>query len=124
MTPVPLNPDQIYPYSGGTDNPGGDTSKPGGGVQVETGAPVTNVSHPGVVAGLAATGTDTVLPAGTQAVPPSGAGFESGADYGNERAADPGGPDATGRVPGQDETAGEYETSPPSSPAAFPEPNP
>jgi hypothetical protein len=112
-----------YPYSGGTDNPGDDTSKAGGGVQTETGAPPTAVLHPPIVAGLAGGGTDTLLPPGVEAVPPSGAGFESGADYGEERSAG-GGPDATGREPGQDEVAGATETSSDQAPASFPEPNP
>lgn len=117
-----LNPNEpTYPYSGGTDNPGDNTAIAGGGVQTETGAPVTGVLHPSIVAGLAVGGSDYSLPAGMQAVPPSGAGFESAVD----RGVDPGGPDPiTGRSPGQDETAGETETTPDLSPSAFPEPNP
>lgn len=133
------NPNEpTFPYSGGTDNPGDDTSHAGGPSNVaatET-APLTLSGpsmtasidrHPALPVGLAAGGSDTVLPAGMQAVPPSGAGFESGADYGEERSADTGGVVAPGgavRVPGQDETAGETETTPDTSPAAFPEPNP
>lgn len=112
------------PYGGGTDNPGDDTSKAGGGVMTETGDPTLVSPVPGYPTGLAAGHSDTVLPPGVQAVPPSGAGFESGADYG-DASSDTGGPDpTTGRTPGQDETAGETETSPDRSPAAFPEPSP
>lgn len=124
VNPNPNSP--AFPFGGGTDNPGGDTSHPGGPSNVaatETGAPPAQpvpIYPPGIPAGH----SDTVLPVGMQAVPVTGAGFESGADYGNERAADTGGPDATGREPGQDETVGETETSPGQSPAAFPEPTP
>lgn len=133
-----------YPYSGGTDNPGDDTSKPGGPTNVaatETAPPSfagnwTNGAipsqslassverHPPLPAGVAQGGTDTVLPPGVQAVPPSAAGFESLVD----RGADPeGGTDplyGTAREAGQDEVAGATETTSGSAPAAFPEPNP
>jgi hypothetical protein len=131
-----------YPYSGGTDNPGDDTSKAGGGVQTET-APLslagnwTNSSipskslaasverHSPLPAGIAQGGTDTVLPAGMQAVPPANTGgLESAVD----RGPDPeGGTDpiqGTPREAGQDETAGETETTSGAAPLAFPEPNP
>lgn len=124
MTPLPNPNEPNSPYGGGTDNPGDNTALAGGGVQTETGAPLTAQRPVPIPAVLAQGGVDTVLPAGVQAVPPSGAGFESSTDYGNERGADPGGPDATGREPGQDETAGETETSPGQSPTSFPEPNP
>ncbi len=128
-----------FPFGGGTDNPGDDTSKAGGPtsvVSVET-APLQPVphatgvvnaegGHPALVAGIAQTGTDTPLPQGTQAVPPTGTGFESAID----RGADPSGGvqfdpiSGETRVSGQDETLGETETTSGVSPAAFPEPNP
>jgi hypothetical protein len=130
-----------FPYSGGTDNPGDDTSKAGGGVQTET-APLTLAGswtngsipsqsltssverHVALPVGIAAGGTDTVLPAGVQAVPPSGAGFGSAVDRGvdPEGGVDPisGGP----RESEQDETQGATETTSGTAPAAFPEPNP
>lgn len=108
-----------FPFSGGTDNPGDNTAIAGGGVQIETGAPPLNPIRPPILGVPGA--SDTVLPAGMQAVPLTSTGFESAVD----RGVDPGGPDpVTGRVPGQDETVGETETSPAQSPAAFPEPNP
>lgn len=125
-----------YPYSGGTDNPGDDTSKPGGPSNVaatET-APLTLsgssltasvVRNPPLPAGLPQVGTDTVLPAGVVAVPPTAAGFESDAFL---RTGDPeGGVDPVTGAPreaGQDETAGATETTSGQAPAAFPEPNP
>jgi hypothetical protein len=136
VNPNPNEPS--YPFGGGTDNPGDDTSKAGGPSNVaatET-APLTLTGpsltasverHAALPVGLAQGGTDTVLPAGVQAIPVSGAGFESGANYGEERSADTGGVIAPGgavRVPGQDETVGETETTPDTSPPAFPEPNP
>jgi hypothetical protein len=115
------NPNEpTFPYGAGTDNPGDDTSQPGHGVQTETGAPPTSVVHPRMVGVIAQSGSDYSLPNGVQAVPLVSTDFSSGVDYGNERATDPGGPDATGREPGQDETAGETETTPPQSPAGFP----
>jgi hypothetical protein len=116
-----------YPYSGGTDNPGDNTALAGGPsnfASTETGAPVLIETPVHLPPGLAATGSDTVLPAGVQAVPPSGAGFESGADYGEERSADSGFVEPDGRQAGQDETAGATETTSDKSPGAFPEPNP
>lgn len=133
-----------FPYSGGTDNPGDDTSKAGGPsnvAAVETSlltfaGSTTNGSipsqalassverHPPLPAGIAQGGTDTVLPAGMQAVPPSGANFGSAVD----RGVDPeGGIDplyGTPREAGQDETAGATETTSGAAPSAFPEPNP
>lgn len=131
-----VNPNEPnFPFSGGTDNPGDDTSKAGGPTDVvstET-APLTTSGasltasvdrHPPLPTGLAQGGTDTVLPLGTQAVPPSGAGIESAVD----RGADPeGGVDPVSglpRVAGQDETAGATETTSGQTPSAFPEPNP
>lgn len=134
MTPVNPN-SPSYPYSGGTDNPGDDTSIAGGPTSVasvET-APFQPVPHaagiaslngivPPVVAGIAQTGTDTNL-GGLQAVPPSASGFESLVD----RGADPeGGTDPAGgaREAGQDEVAGATETTSGVTPVAFPEPTP
>lgn len=126
-----------FPYSGGTDNPGDNTSLPGGPTNVaatET-APLTTSGasltasvqrNPPLPAGIAQQGSDTVLPAGMQAVPLTAAGFESTSDRGRSPAGavifDPG----TGeeRESGQDETAGETEMTPGMTPAAFPEPNP
>jgi hypothetical protein len=117
-----------YPYSGGTDNPGDDTSRAGGGVMVETGIPGAALLHPGLPTTIAAGGTDTILPAGAQAVPATGAGWESSAEYGGERSADPeGGIDPVTGAPreaGQDETQGATETTSGQAPAAFPEPTP
>jgi hypothetical protein len=127
------NPNEpTFPYSGGTDNPGDDTSIPGGPSNVaatETapldtvGASLTAsiVRYPPLPVGLAQTGTDTQL-GEMQAVPPTGDGW----DVENPlTAGDPeGGVDDTGRVAGQDETAGETETTGLTSPSAFPEPNP
>lgn len=127
-----------FPYSGGTDNPGDNTAIPGGPTDaqaVETAPlqPVPHVSgvvagegiHPGLVAGIPAQGSDTILPAGMQAVGPTAAGLE-GAIPG--RGADPeGGVDPVTGAPreaGQDETAGATETTSGQSPSAFPEPNP
>lgn len=125
-----------YPYSGGTDNPGDDTSQPGGPSNVAatetapldfTGSSLTAsvVRHPPLPAGLPQGGSDTVLPAGVQAVPVSGSAVEWG---GRDRSADPeGGVDPLTGAPreaGQDETAGATETTSGVSPAAFPEPNP
>lgn len=126
VNPNPNEPN--YPYGGGTDNPGDDTSKAGGPVDyasTETGAPPTAVRHPPVVAGVAQAGTDTLLPAGVQAVPPTNDGLEATSDIG----ADPSGgvtfnADGTVRVAGQDEVAGETETTSGVTPSAFPEPNP
>lgn len=129
-----------FPYSGGTDNPGDDTSKPGGptGVASTETAPLSKSGswtqqtpsasltasverHPPLPAGLAQGGTDTVLPPGVQAVPPAAAGFESLVD----RGADPeGGVDPVSGSPreaGQDETAGATETTSGVTPAAFPQ---
>ena len=119
MPPNPNPNEPNSPYGGGTDNPGDNTAIAGGGVQTETGAPVTAVQHPGIMG--VPSGGDTVLPAGVQAVPPTGTSIESSVD----RGVDPGGPDpTTGREPGQDETAGETETSPAQAPTSFPESNP
>lgn len=144
MTPNPNPNEPNYPYSGGTDNPGDDTSKAGGPTNVaatETAPPTlagswTNGSipskslassverHAPLPAGLAQGGTDTVLPAGVQAVPPSNTGgLESAVD----RGADPEGLDpiyGTPRESGQDEVAGATETTSGVAPASFPEPNP
>jgi len=122
-----------FPYSGGTDNPGDNTSLPGGPSDVaatETapltlqGPSLTAVAPrtPSLPAGIAAGGTDTVLPPGMQAVPLVAAGFESTVDRGRS----PGGgvDPVTGRQSGQDEVAGATETTSGISPAAFPEPNP
>ena len=132
---MPNNPNEPNcPYSGGTDNPGDDTSHPGGPTNVaatETapltfgGASLTSVAerHAAIAAPIAQ-GSDTVLPSGVQAVPPTAAGFESLVD----RGADPlGGVDPVTGAPreaGQDETAGATETTSGVSPAAIPEPNP
>lgn len=127
------NPNEpTFPFSGGTDNPGDDTSKPGGPTNVastETAPllPVPHVAgvvnaegiHPPVVAGLSSQGTDTPLGA-LQAVPPTGDGFESAVDRGPdpEGGIDP----VTGspREAGQDETAGATETTSGESPEQFP----
>lgn len=108
-----------YPYFGGTDNPGDNTAIAGGGVKAETCFPLgqqfLNPNFPRFG------GQDTTI----GVVPASGG--DSGADYGNERSADPAGSlivKGAIREPGQDETIGEEETSPDLSPAAFPEPNP
>lgn len=134
-----------FPFGAGTDNPGDDTSKAGGPTSaqaVET-APLSvsgswtqqtpSASLAASVerrvplpAGIAQGGTDTVLPPGTQAVPPAASGFESLVD----RGADPSGGvqfdpiSGEQREAGQDETLGETETTSGQSPAAFPEPNP
>lgn len=124
--PNPNPNEPTYPYGGGTDNPGDNTALPGGPTnfaQTETGVPALALLFPPI------NGTpghsDTVLPAGMQAVPPSGAGFDSD-DFQNE--SDTGGvtrdPDGTIRESGQDEVAGGTETTGGDSPAAFPEPNP
>lgn len=132
------NPNEpTFPYSGGTDNPGDDTSHAGGPSNVaatET-APLTLSGpsltasverHAALPAGLAQGGTDTVLPPGVQAVPPSAGG--DGGWQGRDRSADPeGGVDPVTGAPreaGQDETAGASETTSGAAPAAFPEPNP
>lgn len=136
MGSVVGNPNQVnYPYGGGTDNPGDDTSKPGGPSNVAstetapltlTGASLTAsiARHPQVPTTIAQAGTDTILPAGAQAVGLTAAGLESSVD----RGADPeGGIDpVTGspRQAGQDEVAGATETTSGSAPSAFPEPNP
>jgi hypothetical protein len=133
--PVNPNPNEgHYPYGGGTDNPGDDTSIAGGptDAQATETAPLTTNSasmtaivdrHPPVVAGLSQAGTDTNL-GNLQAVPPTASGFESLVD----RGADPeGGIDPVTGLPreaGQDETAGATETTSGVSPSAFPEPNP
>lgn len=127
------NPNEpTFPFSGGTDNPGDDTSKPGGPTNVastETAPllPVPHVAgvvnaegiHPPVVAGLSSQGTDTPLGA-LQAVPPTGDGFESAVDRGPdpEGGIDP----VTGspREAGQDETAGATETTSGETPGQFP----
>jgi hypothetical protein len=108
-----------YPYFGGTDNPGDNTALPGHGVRTETGNLLVggflNPHFPPFG------GQDTTI----GVVPPSGG--DSGANYGNERSADPAGTlivKGAIREPGQDETIGETETSGGISPAAFPEPNP
>lgn len=104
--------------AGGTDNPGGDTSHPGHGVQTETGAPVTG-SPP-----VPGQGSDYT---GTGAIPPSGGpGFADDAD---ERSADPEGgvthePDGSIREAGEGETQGMTGTESGEAPSAFPEPNP
>jgi hypothetical protein len=120
-----------YPYSGGTDNPGDDTSKAGGGIFTSSGRPSLNplalaagvARHAGIIPTLAQSQEDTTLGA-LQAVPPTASGFESLVD----RGADPeGGIDpVTGspRQSGQDEVAGATETTSGVSPVAFPEPNP
>lgn len=132
MSYIGLNPNQVrYPYGGGTDNPSESTAytNPGGPsdvAAVETGTPPTHVLHPPIVAGLPQAGSDTTL-GGLQAIPPSGAGFE--APDGTLIWTDTGGvtvDPVTGnvRVPGQDETVGESETTTGVSPTAFPEPTP
>jgi hypothetical protein len=116
-----------YPYGGGTDNPGDNTAIAGGPssyVATETGTPKTAVIHPRIPTTIAQFQEDTVLPGGTQAVPPTSTSFDvdaPGTDTGGVTV-DP----ATGsvRVPGQDEVQGEMETTSGVSPAAFPEPNP
>src|ERR1700757_1329537 len=99
-----------YPYGGGTDNPGDTRATPGGPSNVaatET-APLTTSGAsltasvqrtPPLPAGISQQGTDTVLPAGAQAVPPTAAGLEGEVPG---RGQDSGGPDpVTGRSPGQ-----------------------
>lgn len=124
-----------YPYGGGTDNPGDNTQIAGGPTNAqatETGpltlsGPSLTASverHAALPVGLAQGGTDTVLPPGQSVVPLSGAGFETEVedeDTGGVTV-DP----VTGdvRESGQDETAGETETTPGVSPSAFPETNP
>ena len=124
-----------FPYSGGTDNPGDNTALPGGPSNVAatetapltlSGSSLTVVAPrtPSLPAGIAAGGTDTVLPGGMQAVPLVATGLESAIDRGTAPA---GGVDpVTGnpRQHGQDEVAGAYATTSGVSPAAFPEPNP
>jgi hypothetical protein len=129
INPNPNEPN--YPYGGGTDNPGDNTaySNPGGPTDVqavETGAPPTAVLYPSIM-GVVGKGTDTILPPGMQAVPPTGSGFEAADD--TELDTDTGGvtvDPVTGdvRVPGQDETQGEMETTTGVTPTGFPEPNP
>jgi hypothetical protein len=124
-----------FPYSAGTDNPGDNTAIAGGPsniAAVET-APLTlsgasltaSVARtPNLPPGIAAGGSDTVLPGGMQAVPLVAAGFESAVDRGTAPA---GGIDPVTGAPresGQDEVAGASETTPGTSPTAFPEPNP
>lgn len=130
-----LNPNQPrYPFSGGTDNPSEDTSynNPGGPsnvAAVET-APLTSneksltasvVRHPPLPAGIPQGGTDTVLPDGVLSVPISASGLEGEVllrDSDPEGGVDP----VTGkpREAGQDETAGETETTTGLSPSGFP----
>jgi hypothetical protein len=127
VNPNPNEPN--YPYGGGSDNPGDNTALPGGPsnvAAVETGTPLTHVLHPAIPLVLAQGGSDTQL-GGLQAVPPSGAAFEAPDD--TELDTDTGGPTVdpvTGnvRVPGQDETTGETETTSGEAPVAFPEPTP
>ena len=124
-----------FPYSAGTDNPGANTAIAGGpsGIASTETAPLTlsgaaltaSIARtPNLPPGIAAGGSDTVLPGGMQAVPLVAAGFESTVD----RGADPeGGVDPVTGAPrqaGQDEVAGATETTPGSTPTAFPEPNP
>lgn len=141
VNPNPNEPN--YPYGGGSDNPGDNTALPGGPSNVaatETGLPEFSGSttqstypqglsssrerHAPLPTGLAQAGTDTILPVGMQAVPPTGTLIESSVD----RGPDPeGGVDPITGLPreaGQDETAGATETTSGVSPAAFPEPNP
>ncbi len=134
-----------FPYSGGTDNPGDDTSKAGGPTSVaavetaplSTSGAWTNGAvpskslassverHAPLPVGIAQGGTDTVLPAGVQAVPPA---YSSSFGSAVDRGADPeGGTDplyGTAREAGQDEVEGATETTSGSAPAAFPETNP
>jgi hypothetical protein len=118
VLPLAVN-EPNFPYFGGTDNPKDDTSKAGAGVRTETGnllvGAFLNPHFP--LFG----GQDTTI----GVVPVSGG--DSGADYGNERSADPAGTlivKGAIREAGQDETIGETETSGGISPAAFPEPTP
>lgn len=120
-----------FPYSAGTDNPSGSTAIAGGPSNVastET-APLTlsgasltaSIARtPNLPPGIAAGGSDTVLPAGMQAVPLVAAGFESAVDRGPDP--EGGGDPVTGspRQSGQDEVAGASETTPGTSPSAFP----
>lgn len=108
-----------FPFFGGTDNPGDNTALPGSGVRAETcwplGPQYSSPTFPKFG------GQDTTI----GIVPVSGG--SAGADYGNERSADPAGTfivHGAPREPGQDETIGETETSGGISPAAFPEPHP
>lgn len=120
-----------YPYGGGSDNPGDDTSKPGGPTSVasvETGpltSRFTDVRHSPIVAGLAQGGTDTVLPDGVLAVPPR---FDRDLEApAADRGTDTGGvtvEENLVRVSGQDETLGETETTTGEAPSGFPEPTP
>lgn len=107
-----------FPYFGGTDNPGDNTALAGGGVRTETGGlGPKDLSPTFPTFG----GQDTTI----GIVPASGG--DSGADYANERSADPAGTltvQGALRESGQDETIGEQEASPDLTPAAFPEPNP
>jgi hypothetical protein len=121
------NPNEpTYPYGGGTDNPGDNTALPGGPsnvAAVETGTPPTALIHGAIPPTLPQAQTDTILPAGMQAVPPTGAGWDV-----DNRGDDTGSPtiesDGSVHEPGQDETLGESETTSGDAPAAFPEPNP
>lgn len=118
-----------YPYSGGTDNPGDDTSQASAynaSAASETGllSPrQTGVTYPPYAAPISQAGTDVPL-AQNASIPILAAGFESLVDRGQDPdgGTDPitGGP----RESGQDETAGASETTSGASPAAFPEPNP
>jgi hypothetical protein len=147
--PVPLNYlDAIFPYGGGTDNPGDNTAIAGGPTDqqaTETGTllppPVptgqygpsagnhnsTGGIFPAIVASLPQQGTDTVLPQTMQAVPVDGSLLESSKEYGGLDEADWEGVDpvyGTPRESGQDETVGETETTSGTSPTSFPEPTP
>jgi hypothetical protein len=119
-----------YPYSGGTDNPGDNTaiaSSYNASAASETGllSPrQEGVIYPPFAAPISQSGTDSPL-APNAVIPEVASGFESGTD----RGADTGGvyvDPATGlvREAGQDETAGESETTSDTTPSAFPEPNP
>jgi hypothetical protein len=116
MSAVAVN-EPKYPYFGGTDNPGDNTALAGGGVRAESANFLKQLNPIFPLFG----GQDTTI----GVVPVSGG--DAGADYGNERSADPAGEmivKGAIREPGQDETLGEEETSGGISPGAFPEPNP
>lgn len=116
MTATAVN-EPNTPYFGGTDNPGDNTALAGRGVNTEPCA--LGPRQLGVGFSVFG-GQDTTI----GLVPASGG--DSGSDYGNA-STDPAGPTLSGgklRVPGQDETIGEEETSGGTSPTAFPEPTP
>jgi hypothetical protein len=127
INPNPNEPN--YPYSGGTDNPGDNTaiaSSYNATAASETGllSPrQEGVIYPPFAAPISQAGTDSPIALG--GVIPETPGYESGVDRGTDTGGtytDP----VTGdvREAGQDETAGEEETTSGTTPSAFPEPTP